>query len=266
MKKFFAILLSAVMLLGLLAGCGNDAATPTTSGVNASNPTAAGLLVLNVNGAVNITYDADGLVMDIEGADDNGAILAGEYSDFLGKSCSEAVCDLIGNSIVQQMMTNEINYVMIKLAIGSSTPGSTFIETIQKDAEEALTTGGSAAKLVVLTTDNLDEQGYIDLDSAKDLALAALALDNFDVLDGTVAPIEGKYNFAITAGTLEGRYIVDAVTGTVCEGELDNAEFEEDNLEEDPIEDVTIEDTYVETVPATEPITEPSTTEAEVIE
>lgn len=261
MKKIFAILIAAVMLLGLLAGCGNDTSTPTnTTADSVANPTAAGLLVLNTGAALNITYDADGLVMDIEGADDNGSILAGEYSDYLGKSCSEVVCDLIGNSIVQQLLTGDVHYVMIKLALGSSTPGATFIETIQKDAENALTTGGSDAKLVVLTTDRLDENGYIDLDAAKDVALAALALDDFDVLDGTVTPIEGKYNFSITAGSLEGRYIVDAVTGAVYEGELDGATFEDENPDEGLIEDI-IDETIEETTPSTSAATEPAVTE-----
>lgn len=261
MKKFLAVLMSAILLLAILAGCGNE--TPdTTEGTNpVATPIAAGMLVLNANGTVNISYDADGLVLDIEGADDNGSILVGEYTDFLGKSCSEVICDLIGNSIVLGHMDQDVLCVMIKQAVGSALPGSTFLETIQKDAEAAIAAGNSKAKVILLTEENLDEQGYINLESAKALMLAYLGLETFDTLDGTIAPINGLYGFSVIAGDLEGDYIVDAVTGGVFEGTLDGVETDEDLDEEfvepDATEDVTAEDPTVEQVVETTAAVEP---------
>ena len=250
MKKFIAVLLSAVMLLGLLAGCGAQTPAPETTEGTYATPMAAGMVVLYANAAVNVSYDADGLVLSIEGVDDYGSALAGEYEDYLGKSCSEVVCDLIGNSFIQGLMTNENNYVMIKLAVGSAMPGSTFMESMQKDAEAAIAEAGSTAKLVVLTTENLDAEGYIDLESAKALMLAALALDGFDSLDGAAAPSEGAYTFTITAGALAGTFKIDAVTGAVYEGEPESNEFEEEDVDVDLDVNVTTEP-FVDTAPAT---------------
>ena len=258
MKKILAILMSAIMLLGLLAGCGAKA-PEATEGTNAPvNPVAAGMLVLNVNGAVNVSYDADGLVMNLEGADINGEVLVGEYVDYLGKSASEVICDLITSSKMAGFMLPEVNYVVVKQAVGSALPGATFLETIEKDAEAAIAAAELTAELIMLTEDNLDEDGYINLESAKGILLAALALDSFDTIDGTVSPIDGMYGFTITAGMLEGDYIVDAVTALVVEGQLEGHEYSNDGLEDpdmaDPTHETLVED---ETTPvSSDPVVE----------
>ncbi len=269
MKKILAILMSAVLLLGLLAGCGGvkeeqPIATEGTQSV--VTPSTVGMLVLNVNGSVNITYDADGLVLNVEGIDTNGTSLAGEYTDYLGKSCSEVVCDLITNSKMSGIMSDNYHCVMIKQAIGSALPGATFLETIQKDAEAAVATVELDATVVLLTENELDEDGYINLESAKALIVAALGVDNLDTLDGTISPIDGLYGFTITAGALEGDYIVDAVSGLVVEGQLDGYNYN-DSLEPeesevfDPTSETLVEETTEDTTPITEdPVIEPEDT------
>ena len=251
MKKILAVLMSAMLLLGILAGC--NAEPPATDPTNkVSTPVAAGMLVLNAEATVNISYDADGLVLDIEAADDNGSIVVGEYEGFLGKTCSDAVCDLISGANRSGFLTEESTYIMIKQALGSALPGSTFLETIVKDAEAALTAAGLDAAVVLVTAENLDENGYIDLETAKALMLAYIARDSFDTLDGTTAPIDGAYGFAVTAGDLEGSYIIDAVTGDVFEGELEGAfeeEIDDETNEELPTEEI-IEETGAASQPA----------------
>ena len=82
--------------------------------------------------------------------------------------------------------------------------------------------------------------------------LAYIARDSFDTLDGTTAPIDGAYGFAVTAGDLEGSYIIDAVTGDVFEGELEGAfeeEIDDEINEELPTEEI-IEETGAVSQPA----------------
>ena len=265
MKKILAILMSAILLLGLFAGCGEKAPVATEGSNAAVNPVAAGMLVLNVNGAVDISYDSDGLVLSLEGCDINGEVLVGEYTDYLGKSVSEVICDLINNSKLAGFMLPEVTYVVIKQAVGSALPGATFLETIETDAEAALAAAELSAELIILTEDNLDEDGYINLESAKGILMAALGLEGFDTIDGTVSPIEGLYGFTITAGNLEGDYIVDAVTSLVVEGQLEGHEYNSDGMEDpdmvDPTNETYVDETTAATV-ASDPVVDETVAEA----
>ena len=235
MKKFLAIFMCAMLVLGAMAGCseketsadqGNAPGVTNQAGEGVNTPVAAGMLVVNANGAVNVSYDADGLVLNVEGIDDNGQSIAVEYVDYLGKSCSDAVCDLIALSIHSGFMSAEENYIVIKQAVGSVVPEANFIEDIQLDAQQAMEAAGCTAQLVVLTLDNLDDEGYIDLDSAKKLICAYMAVESYDVLDGAAEHSSGLYNFRVTAGERVEELIVDGVSGDVYEGTLDDARFE----------------------------------------
>ena len=260
MRKILAVLMSAVMLLGLLAGCNNagNAETGATEDTSTmANPIASGMLVVNANGTVNVSYDSDGLVLNLEGADDNGNELVAEYPDFLGEPCAEVVCTLIKNSSVAGYLA-ESNYVMIKQAVGSQLPGTNFLEELTTDAKAALETVKSSALLLVLGEEDLDENGYINLESAKELSLAYLKLDAFDSFDGSTAPVNGTYGFNITAGALDEDLLVDAVTGSVYPGVL-NTNEDEENLDagEDVGTEPVTDDENTEVI-ATEPATDPT--------
>lgn len=257
MKKILAIMMAALMLAGLLAGCGDTTPEATNgAGGEVNTPVAAGMLVLNAAAALNISYDADGLVLNVEGINEGGENLAAEYTDYLGKSCSEAICDLIAASVTAGYLNEEVNYAMIKVAVGSAMPGATFMETIQKDAEGAIANAGSTAALVVLTEENLDDNGYIDLESAKVLVAAYLAVKSLDTIDGTPEPVNGMYNFRITAGDYADDLIVDGISGDVYQGVLEDVRFEEDVEETVDTADPT-DEVFVDTQPATELPTEP---------
>lgn len=239
LRKLFAVLMSAVLLLGLLAGCNSSGAgsTESTSGTedtSVATPIASGLLVVNANGAVNVSYDKDGLVLELEGIDENGIELVGEYENYLGESCSDVVCTLIKSSSAAGYLA-ESNYVVIKQAVGSQLPGTNFMDELTTDAQAALDTVNSSAALMVITEEDLDDDGYINLETAKALTLAHLKLENFDLFDGSAAPVDGVYGFNVTAGTLDVDLLVDAVTGAVWEGVLDTGD---DDLLDDDVDEV----------------------------
>lgn len=238
LRKLFALLMSAVVLLGLFAGCSGSGAgsSESTSGTEdtsqVATPIASGMLVVNANGSINVSYDKDGLVLDLEGIDENGIELVSEYEDYLGESCSSVVCTLIKNSSAAGYLA-ESNFVVIKQAVGSQLPGTNFLDELTTDAKAALETAGASAALLVISEEDLDDDGYINLETAKDLALAHLKLEDFDLFDGTTAPVNGVYGFHVTSGSLEEDLLVDAVTGAVCQGVLDTVN---DELDEEPDE------------------------------
>ena len=290
MKKILALVLSLVLVLGLFAGCGEDILDGITGGNNAANsnstnkgnfsdstigngggdevssPNVIGMLVLNVNGAVNISYNSAGNVVNMEGANDNGSVLSNEYENYLDKPCSEVICNLIANSKQAGFLTEEVNHIVIKQAKGSTSPAENFLEALKVDAEVALADAGSAAKLVVLSTDNLDEQGWINLESAKALALAYLVTDTFDLFEGSEAPIDGSYGFHVTVGAIDEKLIVDAVTGDVYQGELEDVDYNDEWLDVDatePSEDTNAEDPEEQ---PSEPVQDETTEPTEVTE
>ena len=57
-KKLLALVLGAVMLLGMLSGCGNTNAKPTTNN-SPLVPTLYGMLVLSAEASFKISYDQD---------------------------------------------------------------------------------------------------------------------------------------------------------------------------------------------------------------
>lgn len=292
MKKILAILLSMVLVLGMFAGCGkneaggaaggaaagnndsdNNAATGGNSQVSAGDNT-YGMLVLNVNAAMNISYDSEGLVVNLEGINENGNILAAEYEDYLSKPVAEVISDMIANSSLSGFMTQDVNYIMVKQAHGSKIPSDDFMTVIATEAEAALTAAEVQAKVVTLTLEDLDEQGYIGLEAAKKLMLAYLCSDSFDLLEGSTSPIDERYGFYVTVGDLEEKLIIHAVTGDVYPGELDGVYYGDEMLDEDvtiePTEDIegdanftepTISDPEEGDVNSTDP-TEPEATEA----
>lgn len=268
-KKLIAIVMSTIMLLGIFAGCNKapaDQGSTETTGNVITTPIAKGMLVLNAGASVNISYDGDGLVLNVEGADDNGSILASEYEDYLGKPCAEAVVDLVRNAIGADYLNSESNDIIIKQAVGSALPGSNFLETVVADAKAAAEAANVQPTMIQITEAELDEDGYINLEKAKELLLAELNITEFDTLDGTTAPIDGSYCFAITVGDMEGTYIINGVTGDVFEGVLDGFQTEEELDEEfipedtieEPVDDVTLPP---ETTAVTNPVEDGSNSE-----
>lgn len=255
MKKFLAILLSAAALLGLLSGCGkeqtqpNNTADPTET---LETPTNVGMLLVNVGGSVILFYDADGLVTDVEGADTNGESLAAEYNDFLGKTCGEAACDLLVSSRMYGFLDQETPFVLIKQVADSALPSNTFLESAQKKVETALQTAGYEIPVVLLSSSNLDKNGYINVESATALIPAFLSLERYDSLDGTTAPVDDIYAFRVTVDNAEYDILVDAITGSVSFGTLDNVNIGDALIDEemdiiDPTEETNAEESTTPT-------------------
>lgn len=244
-SKLLAVALSVLLLLGLFAGC-NKADSPDTNNTTGTettapyvNPNAIGMLVLNANGALNIFYDNNGAVVELRGIDDKGNALVESYAEYIGESCADVVSVLITNSINMSDL-GQPYYVIVKQSVDSELPTADFMQEIGSTAQATLDEWDSAAKLFVLTKENLDGNGYIDLATARDLALLHLGITEFEIFDGSSVPEGNSYCFSITWSESEESLEVNAVTGTVLLS-ADIIIEEDSELSEDPSETETEE-------------------------
>lgn len=243
-KKLLALLLGAVMLLGMLAGCGETAPKPSeTKAPGPQVPTLSGMLVLSANASFKINYDQDGMVMDISGANEEGSAIAAEY-DYSGKSCSTAVKELIAAS-AEATLLRETNNIVLKLAIGSQLPSETFFDGLANDAANAAAENSSSAFVVAIGLDGLDEDGYINAEFAQNLLKNHLGVTEFDSYSGDTAPRNDYYTVTVKYGETTGTYAIDAVTGLISETEGDELIGEPEYIEEEEF-DASFEDEFVE--------------------
>lgn len=213
MKKIFALILSVVLVLGLMAGCGNEPAKQTDPVIQNSHP--AGVLVLSAGAAISITYDADGLVLEVAGASDLGDALLKDYAGYMGKTCATAVKELIESAAAADYLNADTKNIVIKPSIHSEFPGSNFMETIETEVKTAAEAAGSKAVITVVDESKQDENGYINLETAKALLCNELGVEKLDQYYGADAPSDGVY---ICTAEIDGEqtyHHIDAVTGLI---------------------------------------------------
>lgn len=216
-KKLFALLLGAALLVCALAGCSNDTAAQTDPSQTVIDSVPAGMLVLSTDAAVKISYDADGMVLDVTGMNDHGIVLADNYTDYLGKSCSTVVKELIFAASDAGNLSSSVKNIVIKQAVGSALPGSLFLETIATEAENAAAEAGSSAVVTLIDETGLDESGYINLDTVKALLANQLGVETLDAYYGSESPTGDSYICTVEANGIESSYSIDAVTGLIAD-------------------------------------------------
>lgn len=245
-KKLLALVLSAVMLLGLLAGCGGEKApTQETNGTNAPNaPILSGMLVLTAQASFKISYDQAGMVMEIEAANEEAEAIVAGYTDFIGKTAATAVKELIA-ATAEATLLREAKNIVLKLAVGSQLPSETFLDSIAKDAAETVADNGATGYVVAIGPDGLDEEGYINAENAQALLKNELGVTEFESYNGDTSPRNDCYAVHIKAGDLEGSYLIDAVTGLITKN-LDEEPAEPDYIEEEEFDALTETESVVD--------------------
>lgn len=217
-KKLLALLLAAVMLLGLLAGCGGNIGSNVddeTTGIYVSNPMPVGMLVLATDAAVKITYDADALVLQVDSLNDNGVVLSDLYTNYLGKSVTTVVEELLRLGEKQDFLTDRVKNVVVKTALGSAFPGTSFLDNITLTVQNTLNNLGSAAVITLIDQTGLTEDGYISLDIAKKLLANQLGVAEFETYYGDDTISSDCYICTVEISGERYSYTINAVTGLI---------------------------------------------------
>ena len=217
----------AVLSTVLLAGCA--AAEKTNTEV------AKGILTLSVNPEIEIEFDEEGRVTELDGVNDDGRSVVASYPDYIGKDCGQVLGDLIleideAGYFVEDMDGHEKN-IVISLEPGSVLPSEDFLTQMSASAQDTVKGLNLGSDVVPIHEDDYDPayakdgkpSPYITLEKAQEIALAqadVAAQDavfedkEFDHDDGT--PV---FELEFMAGGIEYEYDIHAVTGKVIKAE-----------------------------------------------
>ena len=215
-------------LCGALSGCGTTPASApqeTAGSQESAKAQAIGSILLSVNPEIEISYDDQGEVVELEGVNDDGRGIVGGYTDYEGKECRVVVSDLV-TEIYEAGHFNETvgghdRNIVVKLQQGSEYPGEEFLDGIEGDVRTTVDGFGLESDALAVAPDQLDERGYIGIDAAKDIVLAQLGLSEASFNDHEYELDDGVYEMEFTSGGVEYEYEVDARTGKVLEADVD---------------------------------------------
>jgi len=226
-RGILAVAIAGAALVATLGGCG-AAGSGTRQGQATHDGTAqvqtAGTLLLSVNPEI-VNYDDQGLVTEVEGVNDDGRSVVGGYSGYEGREAREVVSELVGeiyqDGYFEQTVDGHDRNVVVKLEQGSAYPGDDFLQGIEDDVRTTVNGFGLESDALAVSTDQLDDRGYIGLDAAKDIVLSQLGLTEATFNDHEYELDDGVYEMEFVANGVEYEYEVDARTGKVLEADID---------------------------------------------
>lgn len=219
-KKFLALTASAALALALLAGCGAQPAEQAS----AENGT-VGTVLLSVNPEIEVEYDKNGMVLEIEGLNKDGKTVVKDVKDYQGKDCrtvvNELVREIYADGYFEKTVDGHTKNIVLKLEEGSVYVSDEFLQDVADGVREAVQECGIGAKAMTVSEGDLDDAGHIGQNKAKELVLAQLGLESASFRDHEYELDDGVYEFEFTAGGMEYEYEVDARTGKVLEADID---------------------------------------------
>ena len=227
-KKMLSVLLVLALSLCLFAGCGNDQ-PGTNAEEDSGKPADVGMLVFNANAAVEICYNAEGLVYSLNGLDENGMLISDRMGKYIDQPCASVLKDLADLCIAAEFLTEETPAIILKQGIGSFLPEEDFLHNISVDLRNLV----ESVPVIIIPENRLNSNGFINFETAKELVANYLDLEVGDNITGDSEAIQGLYAMSLSSSQHVFLYTVDATTGTVTEG-YPGGEAGDNILEIDP--------------------------------
>lgn len=238
-RTLLAIGLAAVLVAGM-AGCGaaNNAAQGENTGshlaeteVGKTQTAAVGTILLSVNPEIEIDYDNNGRVLEIEGRNEDAKALLKALESYEGQECSVAVANLVdaiyNAGYFSETLDGQTKNIVVKLNAGSAYPSEDFLEGIAASVRTSVDANKVDSKPMVVEGKDLDANGYIGIDKAKELVMAHLRVSDAKFNDHEQELDDGKYEFEVIANGVEYDYEVHAVTGKIMEVDVDNDDWDD---------------------------------------
>ena len=130
-KSLLAVALAGTMIL--LASCGNSTEKNSDSQAVSKR---IGSVALRVNPEISVAYNDEGNVTAIEGRNEDGREIAKSYKDYIGKSTTNVMADLVKlidaeGYLIEETEMNKQNLI-IELESKSIMPNQNFDRTARR--------------------------------------------------------------------------------------------------------------------------------------
>lgn len=170
-KSLPKTLLPLLLILLMLAGCSNpankEAEVPLDNQV-------MGALILSVNPKVEISYNSHGLVIGLQGLNEDGDKIVEAYGAYEGQTCREVTCGLIKKMQEAGYFYSEDGEqknIILQLAAGSLCPDDSFLEEVTENVKKTVNELPDTPNLPVVSPTPAPEAQTITLEQAKEIAL-----------------------------------------------------------------------------------------------
>ena len=242
-KMIWKPVAACTLSLALLAGCGAPAtSSPQSTAQSGAAAEVAGTVLLSINPEIEVEYDERGLVLEIEGINDEGKSVINGYKDYRGRACEEVVNELVEEiyeaGYFEQSVGGRAKNIVIKLEEGSAYPDDDFLEEVAQGVRNTVNRIGVESKPMTVEEKDLDDKGLIGLDKAKELALGQLGLNEASFTDKEYDLDDGVYELEFTSGGVEYEFEVNAINGKVLEADYDHNDDWDDLDDDDDRDDV----------------------------
>jgi hypothetical protein len=231
----------AIALTASLAGCAGKQPSDQTANTTGNKTAASGTILLSVNPEIEIEYDDRGIVLEIEGVNDDGKTIVADYAGYKGKECAAVVNELVQkiyeSGYFEKQLDGHVKNIVVKLEDGSAYPDDDFLEDVADSVRNAVDKCGIKSSAMVVDDDDLDDKGRIGIEKARELVLAQLGLTEAKFSESEYELDDGVYELEFTANGVEYEYELDAFTGKVLEADFENNDDWDDDDNDDDIDD-----------------------------
>ena len=226
-KNKIATAAAVVVSLSLLSGCVSaNPSAPAASGTSSQGDQTVGTILLSVNPEIEVDYDLQGLVQDVEGKNEDGKKVVQNYTGYAGKECQTVVSELVEEIYQEGYFDNTIDghtkNIVVKLEEGSRYPDDAFLEEVAEGVRSTVEAHKLDSSAMTVDESDYTSNGYIGLDKAKELVLAQLGLDEAQFTEKDYELDDGVYELEFTSNGTEYDFEVDAVTGKIMKADYEN--------------------------------------------
>ena len=229
------MIVTASMAISMI-GCGKKVAS-------SEKANAMGSFIISVNPEIRVEFDTAGNTTMVEGVNEDGKELMSKMTEIKGEKSQKAVGQIVQKICQNGYFSNKIEgkdrNIIIKIEEGSKLPTDDFAEELADEAKKTADAEGINSSVVVVNNTDLDEDGKISLEKAKEIVLEQLGLESANFINCSYDAQEGVYEMKLEANGLVYEYEVDAFSGKVIESEVeeDNKGNEETETKEDDSDD-----------------------------